>query len=66
MSKNSPDAPATKAAELEAIARAQGVKPLDYDRLMSGEPIMPDDETADMLIEAVRRWRKEGTNGNLP
>jgi hypothetical protein len=66
MSKKSPYTPATKAAQLEAIAEAQGVKPLDYDRLMSGEPIMPEDETADMLIEAVRLWRKEGTNGNQP
>jgi hypothetical protein len=53
MSKDSYDTPATKGAELDAIAKAQGVKPLDYDRFMSGEPIMPEGETADMLIEAA-------------
>ncbi|MGH9823871.1 MAG: hypothetical protein ACREDR_11550 [Blastocatellia bacterium] len=61
MSRNSHNTPFTLIDETDEIARAQGVKPPDFDQLMSGEPILPDDETADMLIEAVRAWRKEDT-----
>lgn len=65
MSSNSHNTPFALSDEVDEIAKGQGVKPPDFDLLMSGEPILPDDETADMLIEAVRAWRKEGTNGNL-
>jgi hypothetical protein len=33
---------------------------LTADDLLPAEPIMPDDETPDMLNEAVRQWRREG------
>ena len=52
--------------ELAAIAEAQGVKPPDFDRILSEEPIMPDDETADMMIEAIYRWREEKSDRSLP
>jgi hypothetical protein len=38
-------------AELERLAKEQGVKPLDFDELLSGPPLGPEDETADMMIE---------------
>jgi hypothetical protein len=51
---------------LAAIAEAQGIKPPDLDQILSEEPIVPDDETADMMIEAIYRWRHEGTDRSLP
>jgi hypothetical protein len=47
-------------AELERLAREQGVKPLDLDQILSEEPLGPEDETADMMIEEIYRWRCEG------
>jgi hypothetical protein len=47
-------------AELERLAREQGVKPLDLDQILSEEPLGPEDETADMMIEEIYRWRREG------
>ena len=36
------------------------VLPLTADDLLLAVPIMPADESADDLIEAVRHWRREG------
>jgi hypothetical protein len=66
MSRKSDDKRPVADAELMAIVEAQGVKPPDFDQIMSGEPIVPDDETADMMIEAIYGWRKEGTDRSLP
>jgi hypothetical protein len=35
-------------------------RPLTRDDIILSEPIMPDDETADDMIETIRRWRREG------
>jgi len=66
MSKKSNDRYTVESPELAAIAEAQGIKPPDMDRIMSEEPIVPDDETADMMIEAIYRWRQEATDRSLP
>jgi hypothetical protein len=63
MSRKSHSGAVSPNSEFEAIAQMQGVKPASFDQLMCGEPIVPDDETADMVIEAVCRRRKEGTDG---
>jgi hypothetical protein len=47
-------------AELERLAQEQGVKPLDFDDLLSGPPLGPEDETADMMIEEIYAWRRQG------
>lgn len=36
------------------------VRPLTEADIVLPEPILPDAETADEMIEAVRRWRREG------
>jgi hypothetical protein len=53
-------------AELERLAQEQGVKPLDLDRILAEEPLGPADETADMMIEEIYRWRREGRDRSLP
>jgi len=52
--------------EVAAIAAVQGIKPPDLDQILSEEPIVPDDETADMMIEAIYRWREESEGRSLP
>jgi len=52
--------------ELARLAEQQGVKPVDLDALLSKGPRGPEDETADMMIEAIRQWRGEKTDRNLP
>ena len=52
--------------EVAAIAAAQGITPPDLDQILSEEPIVPDDETADMMIEAIYRWRQESKDRSLP
>lgn len=54
--------------ELVAMLQSRGVfqlpsrspRPLTREDIILAEPLMPDDETADELIETVRRWRREG------
>jgi len=53
-------------AELERLAQEQGVKPLDLDRILKEAPLGPEDETADMMIEEIYRWRREGRDRSLP
>jgi len=53
-------------AELQRLAQEQGVKPLDLDRILSEGPLGPGDETADMMIEEIYRWRREGRDRSLP
>ena len=51
--------PRAPAGTLERLAREQGVKPIhDLNELVAD--FWPADETADMIIETVRRWRREG------
>jgi hypothetical protein len=37
-------------------------RPLTVADIVLTEPILPNDETADEMIAAVRRWRREGGN----
>jgi len=53
-------------AELERLAQEQGVKPLDFDDLLSGPPLGPEDETADMMIEEIYAWRRQGSISRYP
>jgi hypothetical protein len=52
--------------ELERLAQAQGVKPLDSDELLSEPPLGPEDETADMMIEEIYAWRRQGSISRYP
>ncbi len=48
--------------DLRTLATQQGVQPVEnFDRLLGN--FWPEDETADDLIAAVRRWRREDTHG---
>lgn len=40
--------------------RVVSPRPLTTADIILAEPIMPDDESADEMIETVRRWRREG------
>lgn len=35
-------------------------RPLRHDDIILPEPLLPEDESADDMIETVRRWRREG------
>jgi hypothetical protein len=63
MSKGPNNQPLVVSAKVAALAEAQGIKPPDFDRVMSGEPILPEDETADMMIDEIYRSRKEEPSG---
>ncbi len=39
---------------------ARRVRRLTEAEVILTEPVLPEDETADEMIEAVRRWRREG------
>ena len=39
---------------------------LILDQVLSEEPLGPEDETADMMIEEIYRWRREERDRNLP
>jgi hypothetical protein len=51
---------------LEALARRQGVKPLNFDELMAMKETWPEEEDGDELIAAVRQWRNAGADRSLP
>ncbi len=59
MGEDSP-AEANGSAQLPAWPVVRRGRVLTADDLLPAEPIMPDDETPDMLNEAVRQWRHEG------
>jgi hypothetical protein len=48
------------AATLIEAGYVRQLRPLTRDDIILPEPIMPDDETADEMIETIRRWRREG------
>jgi len=66
MSKETDREPKDPSAELERLARERGVKPLDLDHILKEAPLGPEDETADMMIEEIYRWRREGRDRSLP
>ena len=39
---------------------SSGPRPLTEADVILSEPLLPDDETADDMIEAVHSWRREG------
>ncbi len=41
-------------------ARVASPRPLTLADIVLAEPLLPDDESADDLIDTVRRWRREG------
>ncbi len=43
-----------------ATGTASAVRPLTDADVLLTEPVLPDDESADDMIGAVRRWRREG------
>lgn len=45
-----------------ATSAAPRPRPLTEADIILVEPILPDDETADEMIAAVRRWRREEGN----
>ena len=59
MSKKSNDPYTVANPEIQRLAEEQGVKPLNLDLILSQEPLGPEDETADMMIEAIYRWRRD-------
>ena len=50
----------------EALARRQGVKPLNFAELMAMKETWPEEEDIDEFIAAVRQWRNEGADRSLP
>jgi len=66
MTRKSDDHPTVASAELQRLTEEQGVKPLDLDVILSQGPLGPEDETADMMIEEIYRWRREGRDKSLP
>lgn len=51
---------------VEELARKQGVKPFDFDELLTMEERGPADESIDDFISVVREWRGEGKDRSLP
>jgi hypothetical protein len=45
--------------DVEALAKLQGVKPLDFARMRHLGKFWPKDESIDDFIATVRRWRDE-------
>jgi hypothetical protein len=52
--------------ELERLAQEKGVKPLNLDELLSGPPLGQEDEPADMTIEEIYTWRRQGSISRYP
>jgi hypothetical protein len=53
-------------ADVETLAKHQGVAPLDFERARELGKFWPKDESLDDFIAAVRRWRDEGGDRELP
>jgi hypothetical protein len=53
-------------AEMERLAQEQGVKPLDLAELSVRAASGPEDETADMMIEEIYAWRRQGSISRYP
>jgi hypothetical protein len=53
-------------ADVETLAKQQGVAPLDFARARELGKFWPKDESLDDFIAAVRRWRDEGGDRELP
>jgi hypothetical protein len=53
-----------RAIDPAALAAQQGVKPIANPQELFAD-FWPADETADQVVDAVRRWRREGNAGNL-
>lgn len=53
-------------ARLLKLAEEQGVKPLTSADLNSMRGVWPEDEDVDEFIAAVKQWRSEGLERELP
>lgn len=53
-------------ARLLKSAEEQGIKPLTRDDLDAMGGVWPEDESIDDFTAAVRRWRTEGVERELP
>jgi hypothetical protein len=51
---------------LERLAAEQGVKPVMDPIKELYAPFWPEDETADYIVETIRRWRREGDERSDP
>jgi hypothetical protein len=60
------------AAQTEALARLQqfaaerGIRPLDFDAILSNADFWPDDESAEDFIRAVEEWRRDMRPRDMP
>jgi hypothetical protein len=52
--------------DVEALAKRQGVGPLDFARARGLGKFWPEDESIDDFITVVRRWRDEDGDRELP
>ncbi len=53
-------------AELQKLAEAQGVKPLDEKTLRAMAGVWPEDESVDEFLAAREKWRREAQSRELP
>ena len=53
-------------ARLQKFAAESGIRPLDFDALLSKADFWPEDETADDFIRAVEEWRRDKRSRDLP
>jgi hypothetical protein len=53
-------------ADIETLAKQQGVGPLDFAKARQLGKFWPEDESIDEFIATVRRWRDEGGDRKLP
>jgi len=49
------------APSVEALAAQQGVQPIREIEYLRGKDIWPEEDDIDEFIEAIHRWRQEGT-----
>lgn len=56
---NTADADFFETADVETLAKQQGVGPLDFARARRLGRFWPEDESIDEFVSAVRRWRDE-------
>jgi hypothetical protein len=53
-------------ARLQKLAAERGIRPLDFDVILSKADFWPEDESADDFIPAVEEWRRDRRSRDLP
>jgi hypothetical protein len=51
---------------LQKLTAGRGIRPLDFDAILSKADFWPEDESADDFIRAVEEWRRDGRSRDLP